>query len=527
MTISNTKRRLAAGASALALALTGVVAASGAAFAAEVGPDQPGHPDEGSLTIVKHEGSADDAGDGTQQTINQPVLGGVEFTLWQIGVSDGAGTCTPLDLTDPDAWAKVPTTGYPTTKPAGTTDGELCTVSDTDFAPRVGTTGDNGELNFGNLPLGLYYVEETDATGAYKMVSGAQVPVSVTSEAQPFFVTMPLPADGDWLYQVYAYPKNQVTEGPKKTINEDATQAGYKVGDTVAYEISQTVPALKAGETEYSSASIWEHFSPGMQFGGLTSITINDVAVTDYTQTPATNATDEVRWSLGTTALAALKEGDVIKIAFTGKVTAVTSTGTIENPMSENPDDPGYGSEFNGTTTPTPPVDPPNPLTYWGQLKVNKVDQDGEVLSGAEFEVYPMTDTSCPHNAPATGKVASGKSDATGVVLWDNTAPASSPLGLWIANSNDGPLTDPSKDYCLYETKVPAGYTGGDVTQVTITPGTATMLDIDITNTQKDGPDLPLTGANGTLLMTIGGLGLGAIAVGVYLVTRRRQETEA
>lgn len=522
----NVKRRLAGGASALALALTGVVAASGAALA-DVGPNDPSHPGQGKLTIVKHEGATAAAGDGTQQQIDQPLLGGVKFTLWQIGVIDESGNCAALELTDPEAWDKIPTSGYPTELPAGTDEGTLCAMDPNGGEEK--TTNSDGEITFEDLELGLYYVEETDATEAYKIVDGAQVNVSVTGKAAPFFVTIPLPNDRDWIYDVYAYPKNQVTDGPSKTINADPDQQGYKVGDTVAYEISQTVPALKPGQDKYTSATIWETFSSGMRFGALTSITINDVSVTDYTQSPATDPADKVSWALGETALATLKEGDVIKIAFTGVVTEVTNSGSIENPMSESPEDPGYGSEFNGDKTPKPPVTPPNPITYWGQLDVTKIDEDGGKLAGAEFAVgLPGEDGTCAADAPDT-PISTGVAGSNGVVKWG--AEQVSPLGLWITNTNDEAAANPagkSKDYCLYETKAPAGYEGiANPILVNIEPGATKVLELDVENVQKDGPDLPLTGASGTMLMTIGGAGLLAVAAGVYLAMRRRQAAEA
>jgi LPXTG-motif cell wall-anchored protein len=48
-----------------------------------------------------------------------------------------------------------------------------------------------------------------------------------------------------------------------------------------------------------------------------------------------------------------------------------------------------------------------------------------------------------------------------------------------------------------------------------------------IANTQQDHPNLPLTGANGELLMTIGGAALLLLGGGAYLVTRRRSSDRA
>jgi LPXTG-motif cell wall-anchored protein len=46
-------------------------------------------------------------------------------------------------------------------------------------------------------------------------------------------------------------------------------------------------------------------------------------------------------------------------------------------------------------------------------------------------------------------------------------------------------------------------------------------------NPKKDGPDLPLTGAQGTIAMSIGGLLLVGAGVAVALVSRRRNNAAA
>lgn len=97
-----------------------------------------------------------------------------------------------------------------------------------------------------------------------------------------------------------------------------------------------------------------------------------------------------------------------------------------------------------------------------------------------------------------------------------------SPLGLFVANSSNGALTNPSKDYCLYETKAPAGYTGAAVKTVNVKAGTTAISNVSVTNTQKEGPKLPLTGAQGTLLMVVGGLVLVAAGTGAVVATRKR-----
>lgn len=82
--------------------------------------------------------------------------------------------------------------------------------------------------------------------------------------------------------------------------------------------------------------------------------------------------------------------------------------------------------------------------------------------------------------------------------------------------------------YCLYETVAPAGFTAASIDNpVLIKPGTTAETKITAVNTQKEGPELPLTGAAGTILLIIGGLGVIALAAGAHVVVRNRQAQKA
>ena len=502
-----TRKRFAAGLGALAVTLGsfGLGAAASADQVGQVGPDQDGHPTSGSLTIHKLVGSQGSAGDGTQQNVSGKPLADVDFTIWQLG-KDSGGTCKAIDLTDTNAWANVPATTAPATLDAVKAAG-YCVVD-----PAAGTTKTtvgNGELTFSDLALGLYYVDETKA------------PANVSSKTAPFYVSVPLPhTDGSWIYNVHAYPKNQVVDAPSKTINPDGNQGGLTVGSTVQYTITQTVPALNAGET-HKSASIWDVMPTdgSLAYNATTSVKLNGTPLTegtDYSIDPAI-----AKWTLDTSKVN-LNAGDTLEVVFTAKVLKVTATGDIQNPGSDGTK-PGYGSEFNGGKVPGGPT----PYTYWGQLKVTKVDQKDKPLKDAEFKVTAKGTEAC---APEVGNqtvVSAGKSGSDGVVLWSpNTPDNSSPLGLFVANSSNGALTNPSKDYCLYETKAPAGYTGAAVKTVNVKAGTTAISNVSVTNTQKEGPKLPLTGAQGTLLMVVGGLVLVAAGTGAVVATRKRQAAQ-
>lgn len=233
-------RRTLAGVSAIALGLTGVLAASGAAFAAPA-PGLTGAPDRGSLTITKYLGNpvTDPDHNGTQLATppSLPTAEGVEFTIKRVGVGDETD-CDAIDLTTPAGWDQAKAASELSATQLGA-DG-YCLIGVTDGKAK---TNRDGVVKFEGLDLGLYYVEETDAPAA----------LNIVTPVKPFYVTIPYPSgevegenDGEtvveWTYDVFVYPKNATSEGPTKTI--DTTQPGLQVGDSVNWTIEQGVPDL-------------------------------------------------------------------------------------------------------------------------------------------------------------------------------------------------------------------------------------------------------------------------------------------
>lgn len=540
-------RRAIAGLGVASLGVGGFAAAASAA----VGPDQLGHPESGSLTIHKLDAPQGSAGNGSElENPGGEPLGGVKFTIWQLGTLDEEDNCVALDLRDTDDWAGLEDLGVAPGTLAGVQAAGFCVAPAgapvLDPNPTVGTTrldeAGFGTLTFGNLDLGLYYVQETDASGAVTWDSdeGKPVPAKVVSESAPFYVTIPLANDGDWIYNVHAYPKNQTLNEPSKEINEDDEQEGLVIGSTVEWTITQDVPRLNAGE-EYTSASIYEVLDPEwLAFDATVSVKHNGADVTDYTvDEDKVGGFDRVTWVFGEEVLEELEAGDTLEVVFTTTVLKVSENGEIENPGSDG-SKPGYGGEFNGTKIPGGPT----PATYWGALEVEKVDQDGNPLAGALFEVYPANVNEegvalCPADIDdIEGDLVSTGTSTTannGLVLWTPNRPTNntSPLGLFVHNTNDETENpaDFEKTYCMYETVVPAGYTGVGVQTVVAKPGTTNTVqytgDDAISNTQKTPPTLPQTGSNGTVIMSIAGLALIGVGAGTVLVARNRRRSDA
>ena len=72
-------------------------------------------------------------------------------------------------------------------------------------------TDANGVAVFSDLPLGIYYVEETSG------------PSQITKKIEPFVLSLPLTnaAGTEWLYDVYSYPKNQTSYSDIKILKKD------------------------------------------------------------------------------------------------------------------------------------------------------------------------------------------------------------------------------------------------------------------------------------------------------------------
>ena len=148
---------------------------------------------KGSITITKYESDTPGAyGDGTHSaTIPEGAkpLAGVTFTLYK--VKNAAEVVAYYNGTN----------GETVTVGDYVTDGK---INDGITASGTATTDKNGIATFSNLDVGMYVVIET----AY--------PDKVTKPSAPFLVSIPMTNpenESEWMYNVYAYPKNSTSEG--------------------------------------------------------------------------------------------------------------------------------------------------------------------------------------------------------------------------------------------------------------------------------------------------------------------------
>ncbi|WP_186324479.1 SpaH/EbpB family LPXTG-anchored major pilin [Microbacterium paludicola] len=486
-------RRLASGVGVLALALAGVIGGASMASATTVGPGQPGAPDEGTLVVHKYAGSATEQSDnGTEQTVDRPPLGGVTFEVTPVGKDSGSG-CVALDLGTAAGWAdaQVAVGSMPPASP-------YC-LATADSVTQV--TDATGTASFSGLPLGLYHVDETAA------------PAGVVPSVE-FYVTLPYASEQgkstDWLYTVHTYPKNTLEGDGDKTV---ADPSAHGLGSTVPWTIqSKPIGSFNDGQ-RLTSFSLYDILDAKLTYTATPAATLtytepggSPVAVPSFSLTEPTGAGGTLTASV--TDMDWLNErpaGTFFTFSFS---TVVTGVGDIKNEGFQN-----SGGD---------PVTLGEASTQWGPAEILK-HQKGDkkkTLAGAKFSVFDSpngTDCTGPLGAALTvNGQTEFESGANGVVAI---------AGLWVGNDN----TAASRVYCVVETQEPVGYVKDTTPRmITVKPeATATTTaHIDVANTPVPGPSLPMTGANGTLWFTVGGIALIAMAGGGLLLVRRARSHE-
>ena len=392
--------------------------------------------------------------------------------------------------------------------------------------PAEMTTGDDGSAKFADVERGLYVVVE-DLAGSTKIMNGqVEVKKEKITPIAPFAVSMPMTSpDGKTLNKdVHVYPKNQVND-----LTKTVKDAGKNVGDDIVYTISTTSTGADTnGDGKMDKADlggvyeIVDTLDPNLTYKSVT-VKVAGAAVTegenDYTLTKEQTgnpAQDKVTVSFKGTTLDTIAAGAKVELELTANVKKDSAVGVIPNQAKLYPN---KWSKDNGK-----PVDSPKVETKYGDIVIKKVNKDGGVLAGATFTVY--LDNSANKDCSTLGEQIK-TSEATG------TNGLVSIQGLHLTSFVDGKAVEKENQipYCLVETKAPTGYqllpkpikfyltkegTVADLTTATANDGSF----VEITNYKN--PGLPLTGAQGILLVSV--LGLILVSAGVVLTVKRRKD---
>ncbi|WP_159716956.1 SpaH/EbpB family LPXTG-anchored major pilin [Actinomyces marmotae] len=544
MRATRLSRRALGVAGVLSLGLSGLGAT---ALAAPSGPGNIDFEHTGKLIIHKHvqSGTATPGtADGTVTGDKGAPVAGVKFTAYKL----------EADLKDQDTWTTLSNLAVPSDACGSDfrTPANSVGILKVKAADRFesGATDATGKANIDNLAVGAYLVCETEA------------PANVVEKAAPFVVTVPFPntkenekngaapnSNGQWIYDVNVYPKNVVVDAPVKKVN--VVSYGLNGEAQVEFPVTATVPKIGATSSfKYfmiSDPMDVNYTSPAVKDG---SVTIDGTPI-DPAWYKTTVTGNEVNISFTQAGLEKLKEkpGSVISVTFTAKTQSVAAA--INNQANLYVDTiPHTIPPANPPTTP-PAGDPPVPsnkvVTAWGAASLLKQDkQSKQALQGATFEIY---NAKSPWEGTCTTEIAeddkntaideSAKVTVDGQSVFTTDAQGKVDIkGLFVDSKEGAPGVDKvdvdhtTRCYVLKETKAPAGFTlptgGAELTPIKVTAGQQTTDNqVTVDNTKTTVPQLPLTGAAGKILMTVGGLSLMAIAVGFVLVARKRRVNEA
>ena len=518
------RKRLFGLATALAVGLLGL-AGVGAASAAIV--------EWNSLTVHKYLGATSGLPhDGTALTeeqlkglTSQKPLQGVKFKLYlvegvDVSTNDGVAVASKIGnmVLPGDVVEKgIQVDGNNYTLEAAT--------------PASATTNEHGEAVFTvpnvGLADGVYVVvENLKDSGNLKTADDVAVDKAKVTPAAPFAVSMPMTKpDGTGLNKdVHVYPKNQVNE-LDKTVADKGVNTHDVANKEFTYTLSTTSTGADAnGDGKMDKEDLGKVYEivdelPANVEYVKTTAKIGGVDTTDFDATTAKAGNPE-----RTTVTVAFKDGGLdtiaagakVEVTFTVKLNSVPADGLTKNTGQLFPN---KWSKDNGK-----PVVSPEVVTKHGDIVIKKVNKDDVALKGAEFDVY--LDNSANKDCSEYGDkiVASGATDEKGLV---------SIKGLQLTNFINGKdvAEEEQHPYCLVETKAPSGYQllpkpikfsltkAGTVTDLTAAAENDGSL-VKITNYKN--PGLPLTGAQGILLVSV--LGLILVSAGVVLTVKRRKD---
>lgn len=429
-------------------------------------------------------------------------------------------------------------------------------------------TDANGKIDWNDLDLGVYLLQETDSHG--KVDGKAQT----FDAAAPSLVFLPTTdptdnskwiMDGDNHYGVWVYPKNSVNSNEK--VVEDK---GKQVGDKITYKITSSIPAVakdKDGNYNLKDFAFYDQLDPKLSLDA-TDVTVKVgkeklVPGTDYQVKVYPKADGKGQFlyvyidKSGRDKIAAAKVAkvaDQVELSFSP---TVKESGLIANQAQVFKNT----GEGKGETEPPTPDKPNVPkgsedtnivVSGWGTVNITKTDEDGTPLPGATFKLCKDDGND---TTECTGIKVNGEdtwtSNDKGQIVID---------GIHVGDYADDSALDQSVKYKLVETKAPKGYelihqpipfevkvnnikkiktktvdgkeVDRTVEEISTKPGEAdksfgTNLvfgkDKNVVNI-KVKPKLPLTGGKGVL--TFGLIGLAVIAGGLT-ITARRSKNEA
>lgn len=381
-----------------------------------------------------------------------------------------------------------------------------------------------GVATFNDLAVGVYLVSEGAPEGK---VTGLEEGKQITPAA-PFLVFVPMTNPKDrttWNYDVNVFPKNSQT-GATKEVEDAGANAGDKVTWTIKgdipvpganktlarYQVKDNLDATKVGTPTVVVEGL--NITPALVNGTDYTVAVNEVAGPPAEHQILVEFTDAGLKKLADAKNAEITGDNVpapqVQVKITSEVLPLGANGMplLENEatvVSNN------GSIEKDTTTNTDTV-----KSYFGKVKVNKVDEANKPLSGAKFQVFQCT-------GAAEDPTLEGESlTVNGVSEWTTDDQGTFTIdALHVTDFADNKdLAEPGH-YCLVETEAPADYelltkpVQFELTRADLGyggEGEANIVNVKtaakITNVKSTSPNLPLTGGPGIIALVLAGLAL-------------------
>lgn len=539
----------------------------------------------GSITIYKWKNETDKQGAQKKAT---PVAG-AGFTLKKIKSIGG----TELKLNEYTSWSTITKNVEKLNAGAiSTTDetGKLKVAYDGTFTLGEGKTNKNGVVQFKDLPLGLYQVQETTVPSGYSAADGGKA----------FYMTLPaiekvttnnggtVKTETKYNYAPFVDPKNTDQSGSvTKTQNLTHTVGA---GDTIEYTIKAKLDKSKAAtnspdfkEDDFQGYTIFD-LAPSEYFttydqSVITKMTVGDTenqgkvtegtelaynkttpASGDYTvdsntTIPAVTTGEEAKKDVARTKIKieftaagrkklAAKVNDASNVGkavyvtvhfkFTLKDSASLKTDKVTNKASVIP------SHVPGTNVPEIPADTP-PSTEFATFKIKKVSsKDQTALGGAKFRLFAVqTEATACTNAIKEGKAgeelkaacetksSAGFGEKTTATAVDNTKGIEK-------GETEGYSVKRGTAFYVVETEAPEGYIRNpDVHAVTVAADktTDTFTVENIPGPGLEGGkswlfNLPKTGAAGVIIFALAGVCLVCFGIFVFMRNRKKDEEQ-
>lgn len=338
------------------------------------------------------------------------------------------------------------------------------------------------ECTFTGLPIGAYVIWANDSNSTYELMVA-----NTYDENQKYLAAKA----ADVTAKVSNY-----------TVKKEASDSFVRRGQEVTFTVTTQFPAKtnEAGET-LDSFKI-KDTPKGLLIAGLPEVTIAGAKVTITDNMVTNTLNDDNTMTTGyevdlSSFIAASQAGQTVVVKYTATV--------IDDKTYNNT----AGADSNTVTYGTSTTE-----GFEGDITVTKVDEKGETLKGAEFEIYKGAVTGVPLQFV---KVSDGnyKLALTNEAGADATVAVDEMGKLVLTGLDEG-------TYYIKETLAPEGYSLVETPKtVTITAAENSVSEaINFENTKLGS--LPSTGGIGTTIFTIGGCAIMIIAAALFFASRRK-----